>query len=287
MEVFNVSFPGLGIIGLTINRVAFKIGSFNVYWYGILIATGLLLAIVYSYIFYKYYGVIRDKYYDCVIAGAFGGVIGARLYYVIFQWDYFSQNLSEIFNLRDGGIAIYGSIIGGLGAGLLVGVILRQKLLPMVDLTLIGFIIGQAIGRWGNFFNQEAYGVETDSLFRMISEGTGNVPVHPCFLYESVWCFLGFIFLHFFNRYFQKYHGQLAFVYMIWYGSERMLVEGLRTDSLYLPFDIFGYQPRVSQLLSFVIVIVGIVMLILWRNRDDKMRENSRNLRGVQNVSAA
>ena len=291
MEVFNVSFPGLGINDLVINRVAVKIGSFNLYWYGILIATGLLLAVLYAYLSWEYFDVqSREKLIDCVIAGAIGGVIGARLYYVIFRWDYYSQHLGEIFNIRDGGIAIYGSIIGGLGVGLLVGKLLKQKLLPMMDITLIGFILGQAIGRWGNFFNQEAYGVETDSLFRMVSEGTGIVPVHPCFLYESVWCLLGFVFLHFFNRYFQKYHGQITFLYMIWYACERLFVEGLRTDSLYLPFSIGFYQPRVSQVLSLVLVIFGVVMLILWRKRDDGMREKNRKLRErrkEKNVSAA
>lgn len=279
MEVFHVSFPGLGINDLEINRVAFKIGSFSVYWYGILIALGLILAILYAYFSYEYYGINRDKFFDCVIAGAIGGVIGARLYYVIFRWEYFSQNPSEILNIRDGGIAIYGSIIGGLFAGLLVAKILKQKFLPILDVTMTGFLIGQTLGRWGNFFNQEAFGTPTDSLFRMVSEGTNNVAVHPCFLYESVWCFFGVIFLIIFNRYFQKYHGQIFFLYLVWYGIERFFVEGLRTDSLYLPFKIGNYEPRVSQVLSLVIVIVGIVLLIIYRNRDDNMKEINRQLR--------
>lgn len=279
MEIYHVSFPGLGINDIEVNRVAIKIGNFNIYYYGLLIALGLVLAIIYAYRSDKFYGIDRDKYFDCVIAGAFGGVIGARLYYVIFKWDYYSQHLNEIFNIRDGGIAIYGSIIGGVGVGLIVAKILKQKFLPILDVTLTGFLIGQAIGRWGNFFNQEAYGVETNSFFRMVSEGTNNVPVHPCFLYESVWCLLGFIFLIIFNRHFQKYHGQAFFIYLVWYGIERLFVEGLRTDSLYLPFTIGTYQPRVSQVLSLVIVIVGVVFLIIFRNKDDNMREANRKLR--------
>lgn len=285
MEIYHVSFPKLGISDIEINRVAVKIGSFNLYWYGLLIAIGLVLAIVYVYFSYKYYGINRDKYFDCVIAGAIGGVLGARIYYVIFKWDYYSEHINEVINIRDGGVAIYGAIIGGLGAGLIVAAILKQKFLPILDLTLTGFLLGQAIGRWGNFVNQEAYGIETDSLFGMVSEGTNNVMVHPCFLYESIWCALGFVFLIIFNRRFQKYNGQITFLYLIWYGTERFIVEGLRTDSLYLPFSIGSYQPRVSQVLSLFMVIFGIVMLILWRNRDDKIKERNRELREKRHVS--
>ncbi len=274
--MFNVSFPGLGI-DLTINRVAFSIGNFSVYWYGILIATGMLLAVIYAYFNAKYFDVDKNKLFDCIIVGTITAVIGARLYYVIFRWDHYSQNLGEIFDLRDGGIAIYGSIIGGLLGGLIVAKIKKMKIMPTLDIAMIGFIIGQAVGRWGNFFNQEAFGTPTDSLFRMVSEGTENVAVHPCFLYESVWCALGFVFLHIFNRKFQKYHGQIFYLYLVWYGAERMIVESLRTDSLYLPIKIFGNDIRVSQALSFVLVIVGIVMLIINRKKDDGMQNRNKN----------
>lgn len=265
--MFYVSFPGIGI-DVTIDRVAFSIGSFQIYWYGILIAGALLLAVLYAYFNAASYGVERDKFFDCVIAGIVTSIIGARAYYVAFRWDYFSAHPSEIIDIRDGGIAIYGAIIGGLIGGLLVAKLKRMKFLPILDLTMVGFIMGQAIGRWGNFFNQEAYGVETDTLFRMVSEGTGGVAVHPCFLYESVWCALGFLFLHLFHRRFQRYHGQIFYLYLVWYGAERMVVEGLRTDSLYLPFSLFGYDVRVSQLLSLLLVIIGIILLI--KNRKKK-----------------
>ena len=268
--MFHVTFPGLGI-ELDINRVAFSIGSFNVYWYGILIATGLLLAVLYAYFNAHRFGVDRDKLVDCVIVGILTAIVGARLYYVAFRWDYFSQHPAEIIDIRDGGIAIYGSIIGALAGGLIVAKIKKMRFLPVLDVTMISFLIGQAIGRWGNFFNQEAYGTATDSLFRMVSEGTNNIAVHPCFLYESVWCALGFVFLHIFNRHFQHYHGQIFYLYLVWYGAERMVVEGLRTDSLYLPFSVFGYDIRVSQLLSLVLVIVGIIMLIKNRKKHEKI----------------
>ena len=275
--MFHVSFPGLGINGLEINRTAFSIGSFHVYWYGILIATGLLLAVLYAYFNTHRYDVNRDKLFNCVIVGIVTAIIGARLYYVIFRWSDYSGNIGKMFDIRDGGLAIYGGIIGGLLGGFVVARIQKQKFLPMLDIAMPGFFIGQAIGRWGNFFNQEAYGAQTDSLFRMTSEntiidGVKFTPVHPCFLYESIWCALGFLLLFIVNRKYQKYHGQIFYLYLVWYGLERTIVEGLRTDSLYLPFQLFGADIRVSQLLSAILMVVGIVMLVINRNKNDGMR---------------
>lgn len=266
--MFNVSFPGLGL-EFSLNRVAFSIGSFNIYWYAILICSGVILALLYAKFNAKRFAVDMDKLINCFIVGVITSIIGARTYYVAFKWEYFAAHPSQIFNIRDGGIAIYGSIIGALLGGLIVAKIQKMKLLPLVDLTLIGFLIGQAVGRWGNFMNQEAYGTQTDSLFRMVSEGTHGVAVHPCFLYESVWCALGVLFLHIFSKKFRRYDGQITYLYMIWYGVERMIVEGLRTDSLYMPFTIGTYQPRVSQVLSLVLVIAGIVLLIVNRKKTD------------------
>lgn len=275
--MYHVSFPGLGINNLPINRVAFSIGSFNIYWYGILIATGLLLAVLYAYFNAHRYDVDRNKLIDCVIVGIITSIIGARAYYVAFRWDYFSAHPGEILDIRDGGIAVYGSIIGALAGGLTVAKIKHMKFLPVLDVTMTGFLIGQAIGRWGNFFNQEAFGRQTDTLFRMMSENTvidsQTVAVHPCFLYESVWCALGFVVLHLFNRKFQKYHGQVFYLYLVWYGFERMLVEGLRTDSLY--WTVFGVTFRASQVLSAVLFVTGIVLLIVNRKKDDGMRHEA------------
>jgi phosphatidylglycerol:prolipoprotein diacylglycerol transferase len=209
---------------------------------------------------------------DCLIVGIITSIIGARAYYVAFKWDYFSAHPGEIIDIRDGGIAIYGAIIGALIGGLTMAKIRKHKFLPILDITMTGFLIGQALGRWGNFFNQEAFGTETNSIFRMVSENTGGVGVHPCFLYESVWCAVGFVFLFIFNRKFQKYHGQVFYLYLVWYGLERTIVEGLRTDSLYLPFKLFGYDVRVSQALSLILVIVGVILLIVNRKKDDGMR---------------
>lgn len=270
--MFNVSFPGLGL-DFTINRVAFSIGSFDIYWYAICIASGVILALLYANFNAKRFSVDIDKLLNCFIVGVITAILGARIYYVAFKWDYFSQHLDQVLNIRDGGIAIYGAIIGALLGGLTVAKVQKMKLLPVLDLTMICFLIGQAVGRWGNFMNQEAYGTPTDSLFRMVSEGTGGVAVHPCFLYESVWCALGVLLLHIFSKKWQKYYGQVAFLYMVWYGLERFFVEGLRTDSLYLPFKIGNYEPRVSQLLSLLLVVVGIVLLIIFRNKNDFNKE--------------
>lgn len=270
--MFNVAFPGLGL-EFTINRVAFSIGGFEIYWYAICIASGVVLALTYAYFNAKRFSVDVDKLLNCFIVGVITAILGARIYYVAFKWDYFSNHLDQILNIRDGGIAIYGAIIGGLLGGGIVAKIQKMKLLPVLDLTMICFLIGQAVGRWGNFMNQEAYGTPTDSLFRMVSEGTGGVAVHPCFLYESVWCALGVLVLHIFSKKWQKYYGQIAFLYMIWYGVERFFVEGLRTDSLYLPFTIGNYEPRVSQLLSLLLVVAGVVLLIVFRNKNDFIGE--------------
>ncbi|MBE6825187.1 MAG: prolipoprotein diacylglyceryl transferase [Ruminococcaceae bacterium] len=273
--MFNVSFPGLGL-DFQINRVAFSIGgTFDIYWYALLIASGVILALLYANFNAKRFSVDIDKLLNCFIVGVITAIVGARLYYVVFRWDYFSQNPSQILNIRDGGIAIYGAIIGALLGGLAVAKIQRMKLLPVLDLTMICFLIGQAVGRWGNFMNQEAFGTPTDSLFRMVSEGTGGVAVHPCFLYESVWCALGVLLLHIFSKKWQKYYGQLSLLYMVWYGLERTLVEGLRTDSLYLPFHIGNFQPRVSQVLSVVLVFIGIVLLIVFRKKDDHILDKA------------
>ena len=161
----------------------------------------------------------------------------------------------------------------------------KMKFLPILDITMISFLIGQGIGRWGNFMNQEAFGTATDLPWRMFSENTyidgAHVAVHPCFLYESLWCLLGFVVLHFFGKYRQRYAGQIFYGYLVWYGFERMIVEGLRTDSLYLPFQIFGMQVRVSQVLSAALFAIGIIMLIINLKKEDPFYANYRRKKGI------
>ena len=280
MNEFHVSFPNLGW-ELTINRVAFSIGSFQVYWYGLIIATGLILALVYAHFSAKRYNVDGSKLMNCVFAGIITGIIGARLYFCIFKWDYYGSHPLEIFAIHEGGLAIYGGIIGALLGGLGVAKIQKMKFMPILDITMVGFLIGQGLGRWGNFFNQEAYGTPTGLPWGMMSEGTLGEAVHPCFLYESLWCLLGVAVLHFYGKYRQRYAGQIFYLYLVWYGFERMIVEGLRTDSLYLPFQLFGMDIRVSQVLSFAIFVTGIVLLIINRKKEDPFYADYRRQKGI------
>ena len=264
--MYNVSFPGLNL-EMTINPVAFSIGSFQVYWYGIIIGIGFALALFFALKNLKRFGIDRDGFIDCVLVGLICGIIGARLYYVIFRWgEYYSQHINEIFSIHNGGLAIYGGVIGGLLGGCIVA---KKKKLPIpaiLDISVMGFLIGQGLGRWGNFFNQEAFGTPTDLPWRMVSENTEGVGVHPCFLYESLWCLIGFVLLYIFSRKFRKYDGQIFLMYLVWYGFERMIVEGLRTDSLYTPF----LNLRVSQILAALTVITGITLLVIFRKRTYK-----------------
>ena len=280
MNEFHVSFPNLGW-EFTINRVAFAIGSFQVYWYGLIIATGLILALVYAHFSAKRYNVDGSKLMNCVFAGIITGIIGARLYFCIFKWDYYGSHPLEIFWIHEGGLAIYGGIIGALLGGLGVAKIQKMKFMPILDITMVGFLIGQGLGRWGNFFNQEAYGTPTGLPWGMMSEGTLGEAVHPCFLYESLWCLLGVAVLHFYGKYRQRYAGQIFYLYLVWYGFERMIVEGLRTDSLYLPFQLFGMDIRVSQVLSFAIFVTGIVFLIINRKKEDPFYADYRRHKGI------
>ena len=277
---YNVSFPGLGL-DFQISPVAFSLGSYPVYWYGIIIASGLLLAVLYAFVSSKRYNVDGNKLINCILVGIVTGIIGARLYYCLFEWEYYGKNPIEILYINNGGLAIYGGIIGALTGGLIVAKIQKMKIMPVLDIAMVGFLLGQGIGRWGNFMNQEAFGTPTDLPWGMVSEGTGNIAVHPCFLYESVWCLLGFVLLHFFGKYRQRYAGQIFYCYLVWYGFERMIVEGLRTDSLYLPFEIFGNAVRVSQLLSAVIFIIGIVLLLINIKRKENFYADYRRKKGI------
>lgn len=259
-----VQFPNLGI-SVEINPVALQFGDFKIYWYGILIGIGFLLAILYGFSSCKKMNINKDHLFDAIIAGLIGGIIGARLYYVIFYpGDKYLQNPMEVFNIKEGGLGIYGGIIGGLLCGALVAKWRKMRVFAVLDVASLGYLIGQCIGRWGNFVNQEAFGCATDLPWGMYSDRTaeevvGNV--HPCFLYESLLCLLGFILLHFFTRHLRRYDGQTFLLYIVWYGVTRFFIEGLRTDSLLLP----GIDLRVSQVLAAVSALVAIVLLIVFR----------------------
>lgn len=270
--MYHVSFPKLGI-ELTINPIAFSIGDFNIYWYGIIIATGFTIALCYAMINSKRFGIVQDKLIDAIIVGLITGIIGARLYYVVFYpGNTYINNPTSIFQIHEGGLAIYGGIIGGLTGGIIVAKIKNINIPSILDIAALGFLIGQCIGRWGNFINQEAFGTETNLPWGMVSENTlleTSNPVHPCFLYESLWCLLGFIFLDIFSRKFKKYNGQIFLLYIVWYGTERFFVEGLRTDSLMLPY----VNLRVSQVLAAISIVISVIILIYFKNKKNHAKK--------------
>ena len=273
----HVYFDGLGI-DFELPSVAFSVFGYEIHWYGIIIAFGFALAVLYGGRKAYKWKMSLDGMTDVLLWGTLFGIICARLYYVAFEWDYYSAHLSEIPAIWNGGLAIYGGIIGaliGAAIGCKTG---KINFLNLLDLGALGLLIGQGIGRWGNFFNQEAFGTNTDTaLFRMWSpkihdtlEASSallaqkgvtvdpNTPVHPTFLYESVWCLLSFLVLHIVVTYFRKFKGEVFMMYGVLYGLERMIVEGMRTDSLYIG----STSIRVSQVLSAVIAAVALVALV-------------------------
>lgn len=275
----TISFPRLGI-EIPVYSEAFSIFGLSIKWYGIMIFLGLALAVIYCFRRMKEFGLDDDRAFDAVIAGGIGAVICARLYYVIPNWSQFSGNPVQIFNIRSGGLAIYGGLIGAVLIGTVAAKIRKVKLLPLLDLAGMGFLIGQSIGRWGNFFNHECFGSNTTLPWGMTSpkiqadlkanayaifnatEVTVDpaLPVHPCFLYESLWCALGFLLLHLYSKR-RKFDGELFFMYIGWYGLGRVFIEGLRTDSL------MAGHLRISQILAGVCVIASIAAMIGFRRR--------------------
>ena len=240
---------------MKINPVAFKLFGLEVRWYGILIAIGAFLAINVAEKMGKRYN-YKDGLYnlfssDLGIFVILLGVIGARLYYVIFQWDYYRENPGEILAIRNGGLAIYGGILAGLLATYIFSRIKKIKFMTILDCLAPAVPLAQAIGRWGNFINGEAHGGPTDLPWGIMVDG---IKVHPTFLYESLLDFFIFIVLYFFVSKRQKFEGQLFTLYLIIYGCGRFFIEAMRTDSLYFgPF-------RVSQILSLILVVIGLII---------------------------
>lgn len=245
----------------------FKIGPLTIYFYGILIAAGLLLAVVYAWKRCREFGIKENDLTDGVLWIVPLAVVCARLYYCIFQWDTYRDNPVSILYVWNGGLAIYGGVIGA-AIGVVVHCLVKKIKIPaLLDLVALGFLIGQCIGRWGNFFNREAFGSVTNSFLRMglFNERTGVWEYHhPTFFYESMWNLVGFLILHFLSKK-RKYDGQIALGYAAWYGLGRAIIEGLRTDSLYWgPF-------RVSQMLAAISCIAAVAVLMVMSFRKHKM----------------
>ena len=258
MTNYIIEFPGLG---LTLNPPAgFQIGSLDFRFYGLIIAIGLILGVVYALRRKEQFGLSEDDLMDGVLRIAPFAIVCARLYYCAFEWERYADNPISILYIWEGGIAIYGAVIGAA-----IGIIIHCKLIKKIsvlatlDLVSLSFLIGQMIGRWGNFFNREAHGGVTDSFLRMglINPYTGTGEYyHPTFLYESLWNLVGFIALHFLSKK-RKYDGQTALMYVAWYGLGRAMIEGLRTDSLW-----WG-NFRVSQVLAAISCLAAVIVLLV------------------------
>lgn len=256
--------------------------TFTIRWYGAIIAFGFLLAALLGGRIAYTWKMSLDKMVDVLIYGTLAGVVCARLYYCIFEWDYYGQHPAEIIKVWNGGLAIYGGIIGGVLAAFITARVRKLNFLNLLDCVGISLLVGQGVGRWGNFANQEAFGVNTELPWGMWSEKTmayiqshqyefaaagisvraGSLEdkayVHPTFLYESLWCMLGVLVLYILCRKLRKFSGQMFLAYGVWYGTERAFVEGMRTDSLYIGAF------RVSQLLSVALAAVCLVLLVVF-----------------------
>lgn len=281
MEKYIVSFPGLGINDLEFSRVAFSLFGIDVYWYGIIITAGIMLCLYLAYRHAPKYDIDQEFLLDNFIMIIIASLLGARAYYVMFSWDQFKGDFMKIIDFRQGGMAFYGGVIGAVIAILIIHAIKKKPALKFIDFCAVYLPLGQAIGRWGNFVNQEAFGVNTDLPWGMISNGTKAylemnpqlgqnpaLPVHPTFFYEFLGNMILFIVLLLYRRK-NKHNGDLLATYLIGYGIIRYIVEGLRTDSLYIGQT----TVRVSQLLSLFMVVAGIGIFVYHYLRDKKAAE--------------
>ncbi len=265
LNTTKISFPGLGIGEFEVNSEAFSVFGFSIAWYALIICVGMIAAV--GYVIYRAgkIGIDSDNILDFALFTIPIGVIGARLYYVIMKMDQFNS-FAEVFDIRSGGLAIYGGIIAGAITVYVICMIKKIPFLAFADCVVPGLILAQAIGRWGNFMNGEAFGDITDSFLRMgilninsayTFDTMEMVYVHPTFLYESLWNLVGFVAVNIYYKH-KRYDGEIFFLIFGWYGLGRMWIEGLRTDSLYL----FGTSIRTSQALAGVILIACTAALI-------------------------
>ncbi len=273
----EIWFPNLGIEIDHLSRTAFT----DIYWYGIFIGLGVILGVLLALHEAKRTGQNPDTYLDFIIYAMIIAIIGARLYYVIFSWDFYSQHPEKIFAIREGGLAIYGGIIGGVLTAIVYSRVKKKNFWVMADTMAPSLILGQMLGRWGNFFNKEAFGGFTDNLFAMryqLSQvrasdvtpdilqnlvtvnGVDYIQVHPTFLYESMWSLCVFIILLILQRK-KKFNGQVCATYFFGYALGRVWIEGLRTDQLCI-----GNVP-VSQALSAVLIIASVVLYVYCKKK--------------------
>ena len=257
----TISFPNLGI-AINPSRVAFTIAGKDIYWYGIIIAAGFVLAVLYAMRRVSQFGLTEDNILDMLFAAVPSAIVCARLYYCLFYWELYADDPISILYIWEGGMAIYGGVIGAVLAVVIFCKIKKLPIGPMIDIGGLGLLIGQMIGRWGNFMNREAHGAVTDSFLKMGLENSAGEVIyyHPTFLYESLWNLIGFILLHFLSKK-RKSDGEVFAAYVAWYGLGRAWIEGLRTDSLYL----FNTGIRVSQLVAAASFVVGTAWIVYVR----------------------
>jgi phosphatidylglycerol:prolipoprotein diacylglycerol transferase len=256
----KVGFPGLGIGDFSVNSVIVRIGGFALNWYGLIIAAGFLLAVIYCLRRVGEFSLKQDEFIDMLLFAVPSAIIGARLYYCAFNWDDYKDDLVQILFIREGGLAIYGAVIASFLACGVFCWVRRIHAGAILDLAVLGLLIGQALGRWGNFFNVEVYGKETTLPWRMhvvSAWGTDRGNVHPLFFYEFLWTSLGFLLLHLLSRK-RRFNGQLLLLYIAWYGLGRAALEGLR-DTQYVLY--IGSNIAVSQLLAAVSAIAALLLL--------------------------
>ena len=293
---YNISFPNLGIYLDHVGK-SISIFGFSIAYYGMIIGAAILIGFLIATAEAKRTGQNPEDYLDMGLVGVIAGIAGARIYYVIFSWDLYKDNLLSIFNLREGGLAIYGGVIGAVIAVFVMAAVKKKSPFQILDTIALALLNGQMLGRWGNFFNREAFGEYTNNLLAMqlpvsavrkneITSAMWNhvvtiggveyIQVHPTFLYEGLWSFMVLLFLFWFRKR-KKFEGELFFCYLAGYGAGRFWIESLRTDQLLLP----GIHVPVSQMLSAVLVIVSLSVIICKRRKNRECRYDKRNLKNT------
>ena len=278
----TIDFPNLGIHLTSVGKTI-SLFHIDIAYYGIVIGLGILAGLFVAVMEAKRSGQIPDTYYDLVIYAVIFSVIGARIYYVIFSWDMYKDDLKSIFNIRQGGLAIYGGVIAAIITVIIFARVKKLSAPLIFDTAGLGLVTGQMIGRWGNFFNREAFGEYTNNLFAMrlpvdavrsgditdlmrkhmeIEDGVSYIQVHPTFLYESLWCMMILILLLLYRRH-KKFDGEIFLMYLGGYGLGRLWIEGLRTDQLWIP----GTEIPVSQVLAGMLVIVSAGIIVYNRKK--------------------
>lgn len=283
MDLMDIAFPNMGIYLRNVPK-SFSVFGFEIALYGVIIGIGVIAGIIMAARWAEVTGQDPEVYWDFSIYAVIFSIIGARIYYVVFEWDNYKNNLLSVLNLREGGLAIYGGVIAAFTTLFIYAKLKKQNAFRMADTGVLGLILGQAIGRWGNFTNREVFGQYTDNLFAMrlpidmvrsidiseslaehIAEGTNYIQVHPTFLYESLWN-LGLLILMLLYYKHKKFEGEIALLYLGGYGLGRAWIEGIRTDQLFIP----GTQVPVSQVLAAVLFVSSILCDLFVRMRQRK-----------------